>query len=468
MEKALLLGGLDRGTIQTTLKSNKYERKTKILKSLPANWKQICKILENDEKHEMLVLGKLTEYVLFLCCNPDYTDVSQKLFNLISRKKHILFVYNENLFGTFSSMIETYQHEPGLIFDELAPPNARRRCTLQTELERWIMQRGQFFEPNEYSLKMSSFLKELNTSKWNVVPYRTLLDIELTGQNFIESHGQGLLFRIYVPINKLWSNEIDKILSLFREYTSNVIGKEINLTQNRTDKGTTFSLYSANKNIDSAELRPLFDDFTSFLDICSKDPSQAYNLLYQSNLPKERVNAVLSKYVKESKRMLLDLNQERELKLLGIKHRLESELTDLNLQNDINHFLSDLIPEPKPSSILYEGDRGLFTKGDTIINIKPQYINNVKGIVASEINGEMDYTPEDTQLMNIMEKYASDKAELTRLKSSLNELKDKALPKNARTTAWQHLQSFLSKTGNIIGDVGVHLLKKYLEQQMFN
>ena len=105
--------------------------------------------------------------------------------------------------------------------------------------------------------------------------------------------------------------------------------------------------------------------------------------------------------------MLLDLNQERELKLLGIKHRLESELTDLNLQNDINHLLSDLIPEPKPSSILYEGDRGLFTKADTIINIKTQYINNVKGIVASEINGEIDYTPEDTQLMNIMEQYAS-------------------------------------------------------------
>ncbi len=148
MKKALLLGRLDRGTIHTTLKSNKYEIKTKILKSLPANWKQICKILENDEKHEMLVLGKLTEYVLFLCCYPDYTDVCRKLIYLISRKKHILFVYNENLFGTFSSMIKTFQPEPDFLFVDVPLYARPNKYTPQTDLERWIMQRRLLFDPN--------------------------------------------------------------------------------------------------------------------------------------------------------------------------------------------------------------------------------------------------------------------------------------------------------------------------------
>ena len=44
--------------------------------------------------------------------------------------------------------------------------------------------------------------------------------------------------------------------------------------------------------------------------------------------PKDIVG-ILSRYAKEAKRIRLDLKQEREKKLLGIRHRLETELSEV-------------------------------------------------------------------------------------------------------------------------------------------
>jgi len=102
MKKILILEDLNRGTIHTTIKSNGYDAKTKILKSGVSNWESICEILKEDADKELLIMGKFTEYVLFIFNLPEYKEVSSKLLKLIKERKHILFIYHNNFFKDFS------------------------------------------------------------------------------------------------------------------------------------------------------------------------------------------------------------------------------------------------------------------------------------------------------------------------------------------------------------------------------
>jgi hypothetical protein len=52
------------------------------------------------------------------------------------------------------------------------------------------------------------------------------------------------------------------------------------------------------------------------------------------------------------------------------------------------------------------------------------------------------------------------------LKSAVYELKDKATSKEEKRKAWQNLFSFLCKVADKVGNVGVNLLSKYLENSL--
>lgn len=102
MKKALILGNIDRGTIHTSLETNHFESKTKHLYTSVKNWKSICKILEDDTNHEIIVLGKFTEHILLKMCLPEYNEVVVRFLNNLEKKRHIIFIYKDNLQGTFS------------------------------------------------------------------------------------------------------------------------------------------------------------------------------------------------------------------------------------------------------------------------------------------------------------------------------------------------------------------------------
>lgn len=459
MKQILTLGDLDRGTIHTTMETNGYKSKNKMLKSSVTNWWTICEILKADEQKELLVMGKFTEYVLFLFNLDEYKEVSAELLSLIHERKHLIFIYHNNFFGDFSCIKKNIWDDEVLEINEEGDFIGYRKA--EHSLEKWLIEYHDKTNPQEYLTKVTNFIQKLNMQGININPYRKLVEIEIAGQKFIESIDQGLLFQLYVPKKRIWSNELDKFIVMFRDFASNITDDDVKVVQSRTDRGITFSIYSASKKVNSDNIEELFNEFTKFLDLCVQDPKSAIEVLESTTkIPKESIPPLISKYSKEAKRLMIDLKHERERKLLLIKHELENDISEVEIGIDIHELLNNSLPIlNSPSDLLKNGN---YTQNQTVI-VNPQYINKVEGIVSREIHGNIDFTFEDKQLSEIIERYAEDKAELALLKSSHNELKDKSLPKSTKTVAWQKLQKFLNKAGEKIGDVGIHLLKKYLE-----
>lgn len=457
-KEALILDNIDRGTILTTLETNNYYRRRKLLKSSVVNWVSICKILEEDTNNSIIVIGKFTEHILFKMCSPSYENVVKRLLELIKKKKHIIFIYKENLLGNFSYFKSVKIDDEVFELDE----KEDYLHYSKRDIISWLEFHGIEKTEVEYLEIVRTFIKTLNGGGLNVLPYAKLIDVEISGQNFIENIAEGLLFRIYVPNERIWSNEFDKFITLFRDYASSISQKELKITQNRTDLGIICSLYSFNDTTEQ-DINDLYKEFTTFMDMCASNPDEARKHIENFNIPEIQKQRIFQKYIKESQRLTLDLKHEREIKFISIKHRLENELQESQLSQEIIDYVNTALPDSKETKNILSSRTVINTQ---IININPNIIGKVEGIVCNEINGNINFTPEEQELNKLIENFAGELTEVTKLKTALYELKDTATTKEQKRSSWQKLYGFIGKVADKIGDVGVALLTKYIEQKM--
>ena len=217
-----------------------------------------------------------------------------------------------------------------------------------------------------------------------------------------------------------------------------------------------------------------FSDFSQFLDLCISLPSEAEALLREKNVNPKEIEGILARYSKEARRLQVDLKQDRERKILGIRHRLESELAETLPESidwdQINALIAAALPAPMKMGLTYllEGDPHRMTKiltaGPSTININPQIINTVQGVVAHEILGNVTLSNEDEKLLKLIKEHAGeDSAELT---SAVYQLSDQGVPKTTRLISAQRLKAFLWSVGKKIEDVAAHLLQSYIERKL--
>lgn len=429
------------------------------MKTSVENWISICKILEDDEENKIIVLGKFTENVLFKMCSPAYTIVVERFLELLKTKKHLIFIYKDNLLGNFSYFSSVKIDDSTFELDE----KEDYLYYSKKNLSHWLISEGIEEKEEKYLKRVRSFINSLSLKKINNLPYEKLIDVEISGQYFIESIAEGLLFRIYVPNERIWSKEFDKFITLFRDYASNIANRELKITQDRTDSGTICSLYAQKNDINEEEINNLYKEFTSFMDLCSSKPDEAKLIINNSKIPDHKKHQVFQKYIKETQRLLLDLKHEREIKLVTIKHRLENDLQEENLSNELSQYIDNALPKAQTSKGLLGLNQHISTQ---IININPQIIGRVDGIVCQEINGNVNFTPEEQELSKLIDNYATELSDITNLKSALYELIDKATSQEQKRSSWQKLYGFIGKIADKIGEVGVALLTKYLEQKM--
>jgi len=313
----------------------------------------------------------------------------------------------------------------------------------------------------------------LRTFKLNVIPYTTNADVTVIATEFLRDAIEHLLFRIYVPQGRLWANEIDRLLQLFRDYLLKTGRKGIRLDQVRTDSGVSYEFHGDEVSPPNS-LASDFSDFSQFLDLCISLPSEAEALLREKNVNPKEIEGILARYSKEARRLQVDLKQDRERKILGIRHRLESELAETLPESidwdQINALIAAALPVPMKMGLTYllEGDPHRMTKiltaGPSTININPQIINTVQGVVAHEILGNVTLSNEDEKLLKLIKEHAGeDSAELT---SAVYQLSDQGVPKTTRLISAQRLKAFLWSVGKKIEDVAAHLLQSYIERKL--
>jgi hypothetical protein len=145
---------------------------------------------------------------------------------------------------------------------------------------------------------------------------------------FLEDALQNLLFRVYVPSGRLWANEVDRLLTLFREYLLSTGRTGVRLDQSKTDYGVSYEFH-ATEDGTSVSLEVEFREFSRVLDLSLSNPSAAETVLRNKSVDAKEVEDIVTRYAKEARRLHVDIKHDRERKILAIRQRLESELSEV-------------------------------------------------------------------------------------------------------------------------------------------
>ncbi len=188
-------------------------------------------------------------------------------------------------------------------------------------------------------------------------------------------------------------------------------------------------------------------------------------------LDQRTVEDIVHKYAKEAQRLYVDLKQERERKILSIRHRLESELTDYVQDNAewgaINEMVDQLVPRLSgvANALGIVGGVGSADKSRAMtINIETQVIGNVQGIVAREVSGNSSIGIQADELLTMIRTFGGSKA--AQLASDVYELEDKDAKAENRLTARQRLKGFLHGLSGKASDKAVETMLAYVQSAL--
>jgi len=203
-----------------------------VLASSPHNWRTIIALFDLFTIRAVVI--KLNVDVYRVLLTPAYGAVREELLTRVAASRHIVFVYEDLLSSQTHSSPENHvsrRQESRNILEVLDDEDRQSyRTVLETEQL-----------PAQFLEGVNTFLR---TYKLNLVPYRRNADVTVIATEFLEDALEQLLFRIYVPQGRLWANEIDRLLQLFRDYLLKTGRKGIRLDQVRTDSGISYEFHS--------------------------------------------------------------------------------------------------------------------------------------------------------------------------------------------------------------------------------
>lgn len=429
----LLLGGIAHDGVVSALSAAGRQYKQKFPESTVANWESINKLFERFQVRE--VLWKLTPGAYKRLAQIEYEEVRDTLIRSVSEIRHVVFVYRDLLSG----VADPEWHEKG------GPPSAKQLRAVNTLLEERGIQ---------------------------LMPYTRNAELTVLATEFIANTEQGLLFRVYIPAGRMWAEETGRLIQLFRDYLARVGKLSVRLDQTRTDNGMIYEFHG-DEGLTPRDLSTDFGEFSHFLDLCVSRPEQASRLLADRALPARDVAEILTRYAKEARRLNVDLKHDRERRLLSIRQRLESELIDATYSPasiEAMQALVDAAVPPIPElAAVQPAPPVLPTPQHAVapsitVNMQPQIISDVRGIVAQEIRGHAHLTSEDEQLLRLVADHGG--AQSADLASAVHEVSDESVPTPARLVARQKLTKFLMSVGSRLTDVGAGVLQSYIEQKL--
>ena len=431
----LLLGNVDHEGVLSSLSASKRQYKKKVLESTPKNWETIVKYFEQYPVTAVLV--KLTPHTFRLLASSDYESVRNDLFSRIATVPNNVFVYEDVLTGE--------------------------------KQDEWQEQ----FRPYPPRDLLESVLSWLEPYGMELILYKTNAEVTVLAESFLLDTEKNLILRLYIPTGRMWSNEADRFLQLFRDYLDRVEHLTVRLDHRRTNQGTIYEFHGEAPRKD-VQLQNELGEFSQLMELCASNTAAAQAFLEARAIDHREVINIVNRYSKEAKRLQVDLKHEREKKVLAIRQRLESELVDVSPTNEDWKAINSLVEAAVP--LLMESSRfGALGKAFLLptntsaassitINVRPQIIQSVSGIVAQEIYGDQHLTQEDQQLLTLIKEHGGAKSR--ELESAVHELGDDSAPQPDRLGAKQKIKKFLIEVGKRTTDVAVGVLQTYIEKKL--
>lgn len=447
----LFLGNADREGVTAKLKTVGVEYKRKMLDSSLKNWDTILDIFNEYEVTSVIV--KMTNSTFNILGGSSYSSRVEMLLENISSKPCLILAHDSLITGkvvdkqqAYSTSVSEFEEDfdqdyDSYYYDMFTPP------------------------PKEV---VRTVIDKLANYGLSIIPYEKNVELSVLASSFVDQNESNLIFRIYVPSDRMWAHEAEKLLQLFRDYLHKVSGLSVRHEQYKTNQGVVYEFHGEN-SIDNLELANKFDEFSSFMDSCISNPEGATALLEAKSINKIEVMDLIERYRKEARRLHVDIKQEREKKLLTIRHSLESELAELvQTSHDwavIDRLVDSCIPRSTGVSSALSVDRSTIPQlNNMTLNINPQIIEKVNGVVAQKINGNQHLGTEARELLELIELYGESNKSI--LASSVHELVDDSARSENRVFAKHRLKGFLMSIGAKAGDVATGVLQSFIEGQI--
>ena len=262
-------------------------------------------------------------------------------------------------------------------------------------------------------------------------------------------------------------------MTLFSEWMAKTRGHGVRQSGYITPSGKVYE-FMADVSAGYTDLYQEFDQFSSFLALCSQDPRSAGAVLASSaqKLSAASGVALVGHFGKEVRRLEIDLRHERERRMLSIRQDLEDRLMAVNVDpraipiGQLNTAVESLVPYPSASEslALLANPWSTGSAHPVTVNINPQIINAVKSTVIQNIQGTLNLGVEAKRLLDLIQRFADQDSDL--LQNAVYELEDTQAPPNARAKAGTRIKAFLRQIPSTAGNIGVDLLEKYLEHRL--
>ncbi|MGB3761962.1 MAG: hypothetical protein WA966_01990 [Ornithinimicrobium sp.] len=469
----LFLGSTDSESATTRLRASGLVYRKKMLSSGPDNWRQIVELVASPHNRGTLVTLTSSDYASIQ--SSLYQEVATDLLDGLATIPHVIFVH-EAVFLT----VEQRGAAEGERIDRVALLDITPRFDHE---DYFGMLRDEYFGEMRDSLRQEVNSK-LRQRDLNVVPYRTNVERSIMASSFLEDHERHLLFRLYVPTGRLYAQEADTLLGLFRDWLSQTGRSGIRQEGYSTNAGQVFEFFSAEGEPEGGVSR-YFQDFSDFLDSCVSSPESAISQLTTTGMDETAAARVVSRFGTQAKRLTLDLKQRREERALSLKHEFENFLMEAEglRGGALEAVIDALLPPPTVGGVaLRARAQGLGLAGDldvpaafgaspstsgmhpAVVNVNPQYINQVAGSVVQNIQGTVNLGPEAHELLDLVARFGG--PEQVQLESAVHELEDGGARAEDRIVARGRLKRFLADLGNRGLGISLDVLQKYVEHKV--
>jgi hypothetical protein len=417
----MFVGDADTESAVVRLKVKKIRYVKKRLQSSPKNWMQIARLIESSAIQAVAV--KLVPGDMIRFSQPQYKDAGRTLLKALASKPHVLFMF-EGLIG-------------GVGVDYELPSEPWRR-TSATKSE---------------CIALTEALSDAGIS---ITPYKTLAELSLVVTGFIEDYEQNLIFRVYIPSDRLYAAEIDQVMDLFRDWMAKAAGVAVRRDGYSTQAGTVYEFYGDGA-VTKSELPDLFAQFSSFLEMCTENQDDACELLETRGVSSASALEMVERYGRRGRRISMDMKHDFERKMLQLKQSLEAEVLDASFVSSSDGEAVIVPNGISPSSIV----------SSLTLNLNQNIVAAEGSIVHGIVMGTNGLSQNAIDVLQLIADRASDVGEdPAELANALHELEDVEAPYGRRVQGRQRLKSFIGRLAGHGEKIGVALVQKYIESKV--
>jgi anti-anti-sigma factor len=417
------------------------------LYSRPGDWHVFRAVLGNPALMGAVV--KFTPTVYKLISDAGYREGARQALHALSQVRNIVFVHEYLL---------SDKDPEGQLIDTDSSSSHENATD---------------WKPNRFGIPTRAVRAEVNEIigeyGLNLVAYKTNAEASVLAARFIDESERNLLFRVYVPSDRLYATEADKLILLFRDWLIGTGKRGIKQDNYRTAAGQVYEFFGT-EALRNYELTREFDAFSAFMEQCVNDPGSAAKVLISAGLQIQAAEKMVARYSKEARRLQLDIRQERESRLLSIRHTLEADL--LNLEADtpssseqinaiIEHFMPD-VPESASKNLL-----SLPPSTQAVpltLNINQQIINATQSTILQNVQGTVNLGFAAKEFLQVIDRFAGVQAPA--LEAAVQEFDDPDARPADRLYARQKLKTFFLQVGSKLEDTAFMVLQKYLETKI--